>query len=211
MRDAEQMWAVVAGAFGLVSFVFGSIAVRAPAVDAPTEEALADLRARRGRVLAGSVAAVFGAGLLLWPLSVVAMTRDADTWRSLAAFSIATWVFGFGFLAFGWLLLVVTVWRTDGAMGDGVARAFLDLSHLAMWSISAPVGALSVIATTVVGVQAELFGWWVVVAASLKVATGVVEVAGTGRQTGWNAGGWARGSSGSATVAWFVLVLIALL
>jgi len=123
---------------------------------------------------------------------------------------MATWVFGFGFLALGSMLLVGIVWRTSEGPGQEVARVQLDLSHLAVWSLSAPVGAMAVVATTVVGVQADVFGTLVVVAALVKVITVVIEVAGVGRQRGWNAGGWAGGSSGYATVAWFGLVVAAL-
>ena len=164
------------------------------------------------RLIAASLAlaTVAGAGLLLWPLCSVATSTGVDVWRSLALFSIATWVFGFGFLAVGSMLVVAMVWRTEHGPEEATARVLLDLSHLAVWSISAPIGALSVVATTAVGVQAELFGPLVVVVALAKVVTAAIEVAGIGRQQGWNAGGWAYGSSGYATVAWFALVLVAL-
>ncbi len=210
MRDAERTWTVLAGAVGLLCFIAGSLLVRAPAVDVPIAEALVDLRGRRARVLAGAVIGMAGAGMLLWPLSAVAASTDPDVWRSLALFSIVAWVFGFGFLALGSLLVIGTVWRGDDGPSSGTTRVLLDLSHLAIWSASAPIGALAVVATTAVGVQADLFGPWVVVAAGVKVATVVVELAGTGRLRGWNAGGWAYGSSGYATVAWFALILLAL-
>ena len=207
MRDAERWWVTICGVVGLIGFVAGFMAVRAPAIDLPVDQAVADLVRRRARVLVGSVASVAGAGLLLWPLCVVATSTDADVWRSLALFSIASWVFGFGFFAVGSMLLVAVVWRTTDGPEAALARVLLDLSHLAIWSISAPIGALSVVATTVVGLQAGLFGPLVVVAAVAKVVTAAIEVAGVGRQRGWNAGGWAYGSSAYATVAWFALVL----
>jgi len=200
----------IVGVIGLVGFVAGSMAVRPPAVDLPAEQAVADLVRRRPQVLAGSLGSVAGAGLLLWPLCAVATSTGPDVWRSLALVSIATWVFGFGFLAVGSMLHVAVVWRTEQGPTRDSARVLLDLSHLAIWSISAPIGALSVVATTVVGVQAELLGPLVVIAALAKVVTAAIEVAGIGRQQGWNAGGWAYGSSGYATVAWFALVLVAL-
>ena len=160
-------------------------------------------------MLAGSLASVAGAGLLLWPLCVVATSTDVDVWRSLALFSVATWVFGLGILAIG-SMLHVAVWRTNGGPEGDTARVLLDLSHLAVWSVSAPVGAVAVVATTIVGVQAELLGPVVVVAAVAKAVTSAIEVAGVGSQQGWNAGGWAYGSSAYATVAWFALVLVAL-
>lgn len=209
MRDAEQAWAVAAGVLGLVCFAAGAMAAKVPAVDVDTDDAVADLISRRRTVLAGSVASVTGAGLLLWPLAAVAADPDPEVWRSLAVFSMAAWVFGFGFLALGSLLVIGVVWRGDEGPGSDVSRVLLDTSHLAVWSASAPIGAISVLATTAVGVQAGLFGPWVVAAAVAKVLTVLVEVAGTGRRHGWNAGGWAYGASGYATVAWFALVLIA--
>jgi hypothetical protein len=49
-----------------------------------------------------------------------------------------------------------------------------------------------------------------ILAAGVKIATAVVEIIGTGQRSGWNAGGWARGTSGCATVAWYAALLVAL-
>jgi hypothetical protein len=38
-----------------------------------------------------------------------------------------------------------------------------------------------------------------------------VEILGVGVRSGWNAGGWAAGTSGYATTAWFALLLFDLL
>lgn len=213
MRDVERVWAVAAGSVGLVCFVAGSLAVAAPRIDQAIGGSVGELAERRGRVIAGSLASITGAALLLWPLSYVASSPGAEVWRSLAVFSMATWVFGFMFLAAGSLMLVATIWRTGSGVvpADNTSRTLLDLSHIAIWSFSAPIGALSVAATTVTGMQAGLFGPWVVAAAVLKWITVVIEVAGAGRTGGWNAGGWAYGSSGYATVLWFALLLLALL
>lgn len=210
MRDAEQVWVVAAGALGLICFAAGAMAAKVPAVDVVTGDAFADLVRRRRAVLTGSVASITGAALLLWPLAAVAADPDPDVWTSLAVFSMAAWVFGFGFLALGSLLVIGVVWRGAEGPGADVTRVLLDISHLAVWSVSAPIGAVSVLATTAVGVQAGRFGAWVIAGAVAKVLTVLVEVAGTGRRHGWNAGGWAYGMSGYATVAWFALVLIAL-
>lgn len=204
------MWAVAAGAIGLLCFVAGALLARVPAVDQPTEAAVAVLVGRRRAVLLGSVASIAGAGLLLWPLAAVATEPSEDVWPSLAALSLAAWVFGFGFLALGSLLVVGVVWRTDDGPSPALARTLLDVAHLAVWSVSAPIGALSTAATTAVGVQSGRLGGAIVVAAAVKVVTVVVELAGTCRQRGWNAGGWALGTSGYATVAWFALVLVSL-
>ena len=210
MRDVEQAWVVAAGVLGLICFAAGALTAKVPAVDAPIGDAVADLVRRRRAVLTGSIASITGAALLLWPLAAVDTDPDPGVWRSLALFSMAAWVFGFGFLALGSLLVIGVVWRGDEGPRLDVSRVLLDISHLAVWSVSAPIGAVSVVATTAVGVQAGLFGAWVVAAAVAKVLTVLVEVAGTGRRHGWNAGGWAYGTSGYATVAWFALVLIAL-
>jgi hypothetical protein len=208
--DAEHWWVVSVGAIGLAAFVSGALVTRAPSIDRPADEAVAELVRRRHAVLVGSIMSITGATLLLWPLALVASQPGRDGWRSLSLVSMATWVFGFGFLALASLLLIGIVWRVDGHPGVELSRVLLDMSHLAVWSASAPVGAASTAATTALGVQSGLFGPWVVAAAAVKIGTVVVEVVGTGRQRGWNAGGWALGTSGYATVAWFALVLIAL-
>ena len=93
-------------------------------------------------------------------------------------------------------------------------RLVLDTAHLATWSISAPVGAVSTAITTATALRADLadgpLGAVLVGLAATKVVTVLVEVAGTGRRRGVNAGGWAGGSSGYVTVAWFATLLAAL-
>ena len=142
MQDPEQVWMVSAGVLGLIGFAAGALTAKVPAVDASTADAVADLVRRRPAVLAGSVASITGAALLLWPLVAVATDPDPDVWRSLALFSMATWVFGFGFLAVGSLLVIGIVWRGDEGPGLDVSRVLLDISHLAVWSVSAPIGAM---------------------------------------------------------------------
>lgn len=120
------------------------------------------------------------------------------------------WVLGFAFLSLAELLVVAVAWRGPEALQRWVARLFRDASHLATWSVSAPLGAIAVVATTTVGLQAGLVGSLVVAAAVAKVVTAAVEIAGAARRDGWNAGGWAAGSSAYATVAWFALLLTSL-
>ncbi|MBX3315196.1 MAG: hypothetical protein KF906_12860 [Actinobacteria bacterium] len=212
MRDAERLWVLGSGVVGLVAFVAGSLAVAAPRVDETASVAVAELVRRRGRVIGGAVLSITGTGLLLWPLGAVAAAAGDEVWRSVAAASMAAWALGFGLYTVGLLLLVGVVWRPaeDGGPGDDTVRLLLDLSHLLVLSVSAPIAAVAVVATTIVGRQADLFATFVIAAAAIKVVAVVVEVVGTGRRTGWNAGGWALGVSGYASVLWFATVLAAL-
>lgn len=210
MHDAEQWWVVATGVLGLVLFAGGSLLAAGPPVDAPWVDVARHLVRRRAAVLVGSTASVTGAGLLLWPLASVATSGSGDVWPSLASFSLLAWVLGFGFLVLAAVLVAAVAWRGPDEVGEPVAGALLGAAHLAVWSVSAPIGAVAVVATTAVGHQAGTFGPIVVVAAAAKVATVIVEVAGLSRRNGWNVGGWAAGSSGYVTVAWFALVLLAL-
>jgi hypothetical protein len=210
MRDAERWWAVATGIAGLVAIAGGSLLTNVPRVDHAFEGVRKELARRRSAILVGSVVSVSGSALLLWPLALVATSDAEDVWRSLALFSVGAWVLGFAFLAFAAMLVLAVAWRDPADLEPSVGRLLLDASHLATWSVSAPVGAISVVATTAVGLQAELVGPVVVGAAVAKVATVAVEVAGTGRRDGWNAGGWAAGLSGYATVAWFAVLLASL-
>ncbi len=166
-------WAAGAGAIGLAAFAAGNLLAALPGIDATDSEVVADLGARRGRVVAGGVVGVVGA-----------------------------------------LLPAAVAWRDVTALPPAVVRLALDASHLATWSVSAPVGAVSTAVTTASAVRADLaggaLGTLLVVLAGAKAATVAVELAGTGRRTGWNAGGWAAGSSGYVTVAWFAMLTVAL-
>lgn len=217
MRDAERWWALGVGAIGLAGFVAGSLLARVPLPDAGDDDLAVALERDRGRILSGSVLAVLGSALLLLPLAVVsAAPREAaadgsgDGWSALGLFALATWVLGFGFLALSAVATSAVVWRDPAELSSSTRRLLLDAAHLATWSISAPVGAVSTVATTVVAIQAGLAGPLLAGAAAAKVLTVGVELAGTGARTGWNVGGWARGASGYATVTWFALLLIAL-
>ena len=210
VHGVEQWWVVSAGVAGLVLFAGGSLLAAGPPIDAPWADVARHLTRRRTAVLAGSTASVTGAGLLLWPLAAVATSGSGDVWPTLTLFSLLIWVLGFGFLVLAAVLVAAVAWRGPDEVGEPVAAALLGAAHLAVWSVSAPIGAVAVGATTAVGHQAGTFGPILVVAAAVKVATVVLEVAGLPRRRGWNAGGWAAGSSGYVTVAWFALVLLAL-
>jgi hypothetical protein len=210
VRGAEQVWVVGGGLAGLVLFAGGSLLAAAPPIDAPWAEVARHLVRRRTAILVGSTASVTGAGLLLWPIAALAADASADVWPSLAAFSVVIWVLGFGFLALAAVLVAGVAWSGPERLGEPVVAALLTVAHLAVWSVSAPIGAVAVASTTAVGIQAGSVGPPVVLAAVAKVATVAVEVAGIARRQGWNAGGWAAGVSGYVTVAWFALLLLSL-
>lgn len=203
-------WAVGVGAVGLAAFAAGSLLMALPPIDAADDEVVATLARRRGPILAGAVLSVLGVALLLGPLA--AMSADGGT--GLAAFALATWVLGFAFLVVGAAGPAAVAWRDPAALPPAVVRLVLDLAHLATWSLSAPLGAVSTVATTAVALEGDattgVVAALLVALAGLKVVTVAVEVAGTGRRTGRNAGGWAAGSSGYVTVAWFAVLLLAM-
>jgi hypothetical protein len=210
VTDSEALWSTIAGLFGLAAFAGGSLLTNLPRVNADLEVALESLRDRRTAVLGGSVLSATGAGLLLWPIAAVATGGTGGAWPSLALFSVAIAALTLSFTVVVAILTVALVWRDPTAVPHPVASLVLDGLHLAIWPVSGPLAAVMVCATTAVGLQNDLVGPLVVVAAALKVCTVVLEVVGLGTRTGWNAGGWAAGSSGYATVAWFAFLIAAL-
>ena len=198
------------GVAGLLALAGGATLIGGPWVALPDDEIRSALERRRSTVLAGAVSVAAAAGLLLWPVAAVAVAPADGAWQSLALFSVAAWAVGFGFLGVSALVVAAVAWRGPSALGPVATRALLDAAHLGIWSVSAPIGAVAVVATTAVAVQSDIAGPLLVAAAVAKVATAAVEVAGIGRRSGWNAGGWAAGSSGYATVAWFAVLLAAL-
>ena len=207
MDDAERWWAVASGAVGLACLVAGSLLAALPRIDESPERALGTLTSRRSTVLVGSVLTVTAGALLIWPVAAVA-TSDGAVWTSLVLFSVGLAVLGAAVFAAVGLCAATVAWRLPDER-DGAAL-LLQLAHLGTWSVSAPIGALLIVATTAAGVQADLLGPLVVVLAGAKVLTVAVELAGTGLRTGWNAGGWAFVLSGYVTVAWYALVLVEL-
>lgn len=210
VSDTETVWMIAVGVVGLAGFVAGSYLTDPPRVDSDLEEALARVRSRRSAVLSGSTLTAVGGGLLLWPIAFISTAGSGAAWASLALFSIVIAALTMSFLVVTAVFNAALAWRDPTALSRPTARLVLDGVHLGIWSVSGPLAAIMVSAATAVGWQNDLLGPAVVVAAAVKVGTVVVELAGIGVRTGWNAGGWARGASGYATVAWFALVLIAL-
>lgn len=206
MEEAERGWAIAAGVAGVVCLVAGSLLSALPPVDRPWPERVAALASRRGRILAGSVLTATAGALLIWPVAAVVVA--GEVWPSLRLTALGLAVLSAAVLMLVATLVATVAWRAPD--DDPAARLFLDAAHLALWSVSAPLGALTVVVVTAAGVQADLFGWLVVVVAAAKVATVVLEVGRTGARTGWSAGGWAAGSSGYVTVLWYGLILVAL-
>lgn len=210
MADVERWWAFAVGIVGVVGWAGGSVLAGLPRIDAPDELIVERLTARRGAILVGMLLHLTGAAMLLWPLMAVSSPNSTESWRSLAAFAAGAWVLALSFLVVGSLAAMAAVWRGPTDAGIGVTRALLDIAHIATWSASAPAAAVAVAATTAVAVQAHTVSTVVVVLAAIKVATVFVEVAGTARRRGWNAGGWAAGISGFASVAWIASVIFAI-
>lgn len=210
VSDGETVWSVVAGAIGLAAFVAGSFLTGLPRVDSDLDDALATMHHRRPAVLSGAMLSATGGGLLLWPVAAVSTAGSGEAWSSLALFSIAVATLTMSFLVVTAILTAALTWRDPTALPHPAARLVLDGLHLAIWSVSAPLAAVMITVTTAVGLQNDVLGPTVVAAAVAKVGTVAIEVAGTGITKGWNAGGWAAGTSGYATVAWFALVLAAL-
>jgi hypothetical protein len=215
--DVERWWVVTSGVIGLVAFAGGSLLMALPPVDATDDEVVAALVRRRSAILAGALLAVAGVGFLLWPLAAASTSTGEpgdDGWTALPPFALATWVLGFAFIVLGAAGPGAVAWRDPTALPPAVVRLVLDLAHLATWSLSAPLGALSTVATTAVAMRGDVADGALAVAlavlAGAKVATVAVEIAGTARRTGRNAGGWALGTSGYITVTWFATLLLAL-
>lgn len=205
----ETTAVIAAGMTGLVLLAGGSTLAALPPIDKPIDEAIRALHGRRNRVLTGSLPALGGTGLLLWPVAAVA-AASTDAWLSLRIFSIAIATLGSIFLALALLAAVVLVWPNETDLDRGAARLLHQSAHLATWSVSAPLAAIFVAATTGTAWQADIAGPALLLTAGAKIATVIVEIIGTGQRSGWNAGGWARGTSGYATVAWYATLLVAL-
>lgn len=208
---SEEVWVVLVGAMGLAMFVAGAFLAEVPRVDVEDlRGALHRLAERRSAVLSGAILSATGGGLLLWPVAALSTSGTGDAWGSLAFFSIAVAALTASFLIVNAVLVAALVWRDAPALAPATARLVLDGLHISIWSVSAPLAAVMTVAATVVGVQNEVLGVAAVVAACVKVGTVAVETIGVGRRAGWNAGGWAAGTSGYASVAWYVAVLVAL-
>jgi hypothetical protein len=192
-----------------VLFVIGSLLVQAPPIDAELAPVLRRVGEARRRVLAGTLFSTFGGALILWPITAVASADDHDVWRSLALFSMAVAVAGSVFLTLAAVATAALVWRGPEDVPASTARLLLDAAHLATWCrrrLLCPSQQRPLSRSRRISSARSLCSRPVA-----KVATVVVEILGVGVRSGWNAGGWAAGTSGYATTAWFALLLFDLL
>jgi hypothetical protein len=207
---SETSAAITAGAIGIALLAGGSTLAALPPIDQPAEATIRRLRGRRRSVLTGSLAAITGTALLLWPVAAVAAIESVEGWPSLRLFSIAVATLGSMFMAAASLMTIALAWPDADTLDVRGARLLHQIAHLATWSASAPVGAIFVVATTAAAHQAGIAGPILFAIPAIKVVTVGVEIVGVGRRRGWNAGGWARGTSGYATVLWYATLLLAL-
>ena len=211
MDHGREDAAVIAGASGLVLLIVGAfVAGVPPRIEASTAVWIAHLGGHQGTVLLGIACSLLGGALLLLPLGVV-VTRACDTAaHGLALAAFGGFILAFGISAIGSLAVAAVTWSHPAAVDPSIVRFAVDLDHLAQWALSAPAAGLAVVTMSIAAHAAGFVPRRVLVLGWIKVATVVVEVAGLWMTSGWNAGGYALGTSALATVAWLTSLLLAI-
>lgn len=165
------------GGGGVLLFVVGSFLPGvAPAGDDETPVWIRYLVENRSAILFGAVLTLTAVPLLL----VGVAPSTADRVGTVDALALGAWVFAFGFLALSSPVMAAVAWRGPTALDASTVRFAVDVSHLALWGLSAGPAALAVVATTVALSRQMPIPSWLVSLAAVKVITSVVEIAGVG-------------------------------
>jgi hypothetical protein len=171
----------------------------------------------RVRVLGGAAVASLAAPLLLIFASRLTKAMDdaEDGDSPLATPTLLAWVLLFGVIIAGQLpLLAVSWWGSSGADGLGtgsdVVRLAFDINNLALYAVSAPFAALSILGPCVVAWQTGFLPRWLIGIGAAEVVLNIVEVAGIGSSAGSNAAGYAFGLGPIVWMLWVICASVVL-
>jgi hypothetical protein len=130
--------------------------------------------------------------------------------------TLLAWVLLFAVIIAGQLPLLAVGWWGSGDGADGldtmqdVVRLAFDANNLALYAVSAPFAALSILGPCVVAWRTGLLPKWLIGIGALEVLINVAEVAGIGSSTGSNAAGYAFGLGPPVWMLWVVCASIVL-
>lgn len=207
-----------AGLAGVVCYLVGAFLPGSPLKpDAATDSIVSHLADHRRSVLIGYALTLMGLALLVWFLGYLravlaeAEAEHGSSGSPLATVTTVSWVLLFAIAGAGGAGVSVVAWRGAGQVDPNLVRLVFDISNLSLYTITATVAFLSVAAPTVVIARTGVLPRWLVVIGVIELAVNVVELAGIGTRTGWNAGGYVAGVGPLVWMVWVAALSITML
>lgn len=217
MQRSTTTWprvSAASGAVGAVLFVASAFTAGSPLrPDAATPEIVTHLSADRDALLAGNLLSLLGVALLIWFLGhLVALVASTEGERApLSSITVASWVGLLAIVLGGGAPLMAVVWSSAGQIDPGIVRFAFDTSNLSLYSISAPIALVSVLAPTIAIWRSGLLPRWLAVLGVLEMAVNAFELAGMFSRSGDNAAGYALGVGPVVWAAWVACVSVAMI
>lgn len=216
MQRTIGMWpraGAACGAVGAVLFVAGAFTAGNPLrPDAVTPEIVTHLGADRDALLAGYLLSLLGVALLIWFVGyLVAFVASTEGERTpLSAITLTSWVGLLAVVFGGGIPLMAVVWSGAEQIDPGIVRFAFDGSNLSLYSISAPIALISVLAPTIAIWRSGLLPRWLAALGVLEMAVNAIELVGLFSRSGDNAAGYAFGIGPVVWAAWVACVSVAM-
>ena len=125
---------------------------------------------------------------------------------ALSNVTLVSWVALLVIVVGGTVPLTAVVWEGAGHVDPGLVRLAFDASNLSLYSLSAGVALLSVLAPTIVIWRSGALPRWLVVLGAVEIVANGVELIGIFTRTGANAAGYAAGVGPFVWVLWVAAV-----
>jgi hypothetical protein len=200
--------AVGAALYGLSAFTAGSPLKP----DASAQKVVDHLTANREALLVGVLLNLVATGLLLCFLAYLAsLVAEAEGGRG--PLWILTLGSGVGVLAIvtvGQVPLDVVTWAGPAQFDPTVTRLAFDIANLSLYSISAVVVVIVVLAPTVAMGRSGALPRWLIGLAGLEIALNACELGGLFARGGADAGGYAEGLGPFVWLIWVASVSVCL-
>ena len=204
MQRSTTTWpraSAAGGAVGAVLFVGECLHRGQPApADAATQEIVNRLSTDRDALLVGNLLSLLAVALLIWFLGhLVAFVASTEGERApLSSITLASWVGLLAVVFGGGTPLMAVVWSGAGSIDPGIVRFAFDGSNLSLYSISAPIALISVLAPTIAIWRSGSLPRWLAALGVLEMAVNAVELVGLFSRSGDNAAGYALQSARSS-------------
>jgi hypothetical protein len=201
------------GLLGAVIYTVSAFTAGTPLKpDASRQAVIVHFSDKRGAVLAGFLLADVGVALLLWFLGYLhkLVRNNEGAGGVLATITLAAWVSLLVIAVAGAVPVIAVVWRGAGQVSPGIVGLAFDVSNLSLYSLSATVAAVSVLAPIIVIWRSRCLTRWLVALGIVVIVVNGFEIAGVFVRTGFDAGGYAGGVGPFLWVLWVAVLSVAM-
>jgi hypothetical protein len=208
-----RTWGAASGVVGAALYAVSAFTAGSPLKPAASvQEVIVHLTGSRDALLAGVLLNLVATGLLLCFLAFLAsFIAEAEGGRGpLSILTLGSGVAVLAIVTGGQGPLDVVTWAGPARFDPTVTRLAFDIANLSLYSISAVVVVVLVLAPTVVIWRSGALPRWLVAVAALEITLNAVELGGLFSRAGADAGGYAEGLGPFVWLIWVASVSVCL-